>query len=352
MTVRKGDPTAGSAAVVCGIGSWLPSTVVTNAQLTERLGLSDQWIRARTGISTRLIADRDTLTSDIAVAAGMKALRSSGDSHVQAVVLATATSDRPVPATAPLIATQLGLPGIAAFDISAACSGFMYGLAVASGLVASQVAERVLLIGADRMSTLVDPQDRATAPIFGDGAGAVVLRRGHAGEPGAIGRMVLGSDGQHRDLLTVRTGEGSPDPDDDPPSCRRGYLEMRGMQVFRHAIERMSEAATVALDAAGWSMKDVDRLVAHQANARVTSALAARLDFPLDQCASNIEHTGNTSAASIPILLAEAAEKGSLIAGHRVLLTAFGAGLTWGATTLVWPDLKLAQHDDDDQTPE
>ena len=132
MTVRKGDPTSDSAAVVCGIGSWLPSTVVTNAQLTERLGLSDQWIRARTGISTRLIADRGTLTSDIAVAAGMKALRSSGDSVVQAVVLATATSDRPVPATAPLIATRLGLPGIAAFDISAACSGFMYGLAVAS----------------------------------------------------------------------------------------------------------------------------------------------------------------------------------------------------------------------------
>ena len=127
---------------------------------------------------------------------------------------------------------------------------------------------------------------------------------------------------------------------------------MRGMQVFRHAIERMSDAATTALEAAGWTMKDVDRLVAHQANARVTTALATKLDFPLDQCASNIDHTGNTSAASIPVLLAEAAEEGFLFAGQRVLLTAFGAGLTWGATTLVWPDLKLAQHDDDDQTPE
>jgi 3-oxoacyl-[acyl-carrier-protein] synthase III len=338
VTARRSAPADGGAAVVCGIGSWLPPTIVTNADLAARLDTSDEWIRSRTGIVTRRVAGRDTLTSDIAVAAAERALRSAGDRPVQAVVLATSTPDRPCPATAPVVATRLGLPGVAAFDISAVCSGFLYGLAVASGLVTLGFANRVLLIAADRFSTLQDPQDRTTLPIFGDGGGAVILRRGVPGEPGAIGRIVLGSDGEHSDLITVRAG------DDGRGNGHRGYFEMQGRKVYKHAVERMSSAATAAVDAVGWTMKDVDRLVAHQANARITAALAGNLDISPDRCASNIAEVGNTAGASIPILLAQAAASGFLTARHRVLLAAFGGGFTWGATTLVWPSLAMPLH--------
>jgi 3-oxoacyl-[acyl-carrier-protein] synthase-3 len=348
MTASQSDPGSERAAVICGIGFWLPPSVVTNADLKARLDTSDEWIRSRTGIAARRIASRGTLTSDIAVAAAAPALRSSGDSQVQAVVLATSTPDRLCPATAPVVATRLGLPGVAAFDISAVCTGFLYGLAVASGLVVSGTARRVLLIGADRFSTLLDPRDRATVPIFGDGAGAVVLRQGLASEPGAIGQVILGSDGAHQDLITVRAGNDGAGADDRPASARIGYLEMLGPKVYRHAVKRMSSAAKAAADAAGWTMKDVDRLVAHQANARITAALARDLEISPDRCASNIAEVGNTAAASVPILLAQATADGFLAYGHRVLLTAFGAGLTWGATTLVWPSLGLSRMTNDE----
>lgn len=324
-----------TGAVLCGIGFWLPPRVVTNADLTARLDTSQEWIHSRTGIVARRVADDGTLTSDIAAAAAASALDSAGGGTPQALVLATSTPDRACPATAPAVAARLGLAGIAAFDISAVCSGFLYGLAVASGFVVAGIADRVLLVAADRFTTLLDPQDRTTVPIFGDGAGAVVLRRGAATEPGAVGRIVLGSDGGHQDLITVRATQGR----------QQGYFEMRGREVYRHAVERMSGAAIAAVEAAGWTMPEVDRLVAHQANARITASLAAELEISLDRCASNIAEVGNTAAASIPILLGQAAAAGFLAVGHRVLLTAFGGGLTWGATTLVWPDLKLPPYD-------
>lgn len=327
---------ARDSAVMCGIGFWLPPRVVTNADLTARLDISQEWIRSRTGIMARRVADRGTLTSDIAAAAAAAALDSSEGGPPEALVLATSTPDRACPATAPLVAARLGLSGIAAFDIAAVCSGFLYGLAVASGFVVSGIADRVLLVAADRFSTLLDPRDRTTVPLFGDGAGAVVLRRGAATEPGAVGRLVLGSDGERQDLITVRATQGR----------QQGYFEMRGREVYRHAVERMRDAAIAAVEAAGWAMDEVDRLVAHQANARITASLAAELGISPDRCASNIAEIGNTAAASIPILLGQAAATGFLAVGHRVLLTAFGGGLTWGATTLVWPDLKLPPHDE------
>ncbi|WP_340561673.1 beta-ketoacyl-ACP synthase III [Streptomyces sp. GSL17-111] len=339
-----GLPTTGPAdraAVLCGLGHWLPPTVVTNEELSSRLDTSEEWIRGRTGISTRHLAGPGTATSDLAVEAGARALKSAGGGEIQALVLATTTPDHPCPATAPDVAARLGMTGIAAFDVSAVCTGFLYGLATAAGLIAGGTADRVLLIAAETFSTLLDPQDRTTVPIFGDGAGAVVLRRGSAEEPGAIGPVVLGSDGGRRALITVDAGGSRHRADGPADTAPDGYFRMRGREVFRQAVERMGEASRSAVTAAGWSLGTVDRLVAHQANARITSFVASELDIPPARCVHNIGRVGNTAAASIPLLLSQAAQDGTLTPGHRVLMTAFGGGLTWGATTVVWPDLGL-----------
>jgi 3-oxoacyl-[acyl-carrier-protein] synthase-3 len=332
---------AGDRAVICGAGYWLPSRVVTNAELCARLDTTEDWILSRTGISARRRAGPGEATSDLAVEAGRAALKSAGGLPVQAVVLATTTPDYPCPATAPDVAARLGLGGAAAFDIAAVCSGFVYGLAAAAGLIAAGIAGRVLLIAAEAFSTLLDPADRTTLPIFGDGAGAVVLRSGQAAEPGAIGPVVLGSDGDRSELIMVPAG-GSRQPSRGPaPASGSRYFQMRGREVYREAVERMSTAAAQALAAAGWQLSDVDKLVAHQANARINTAVAAALGLPPGAVAHNIAGVGNTAAASIPILLAQAALDGTLQPGHRVLLAAFGGGLTWGATTLTWPELDI-----------
>lgn len=327
-------------AVVCGVGHRLPERVVTNAELCARLGVSEDWIVSRTGISTRRWVRPGEATSDLAVGAGRAALESAGGGPVDAVVLATSTPDYRSPATAPDVAARLGLGGVAAFDVSAVCTGFLYGLATAAGFLAAGVAERVLLVAAEAFSTLLDPDDPTTLPIFGDGAGAVVLRRGHADEPGALGPLVLGSDGERTDLITVRAGGARLPLRDTAPDDGSQYFRMRGREVFRHSVERMSAAATEALRGAGWELGDVDRVVTHQANARVSAALATRLGLRRDAVTQNIAEVGNTAAASIPVLLAQAASDGTLKPGHRVLLAAFGGGLTWGATTLTWPELE------------
>lgn len=326
-------------AVVCGIGYWLPDRVVTNTQLCERLDVSEDWIEARTGISRRRWAGPGEATSDLAVEAGRAALKSAGGGPVDAVVLATTTPDHRCPATAPDVAARLGLNGVAAFDVSAVCTGFVYGLATAAGFIAAGLAERVLLVAAETFSTLLDPDDPTTRPIFGDGAGAVVLRRGRADEPGALGPLVLGSDGDRGDLITVKAGGSRLPSSESAPGD--AYFRMQGREVFRQSVERMSAAATEALAAAGWRLSDVDRVITHQANARVSAALATRLGLPRDAATTNIAEVGNTAAASIPVLLAQAASDGTLEPGHRVLLAAFGGGLTWGATTLTWPELEI-----------
>jgi len=318
--------TGDRAAIICGIGAALPPTVVSNADLCARLDTTDEWIRTRTGISHRRLAGADVSTEDLAAEAAAEALRSSGGDRVQALVLATTTPDLRCPATAPAVAARLGLTGIPALDLAAGCTGFLYALATAVGFIASRTADAVLVIGADRLSTLPAPQDRSTVPLFGDGAGALVLRRGSASDPGAIGPMVLGSDGAYNDLITA-------------PHKHSGALQMQGAEVFRHAVDRMSAASTQAAQAAGWRMEDVDRLVPHQANARITDFVARKLAIPHHRQLQNIQHVGNTGAASIPLLLTQAAADGQIAPGHRLLLTAFGAGLTWGATTVTWPDM-------------
>ena len=328
-------------AVVEGLGTSVPATAITNADLAA-LGMdtSDEWIRSRTGIAQRYVAEPSVSTGDLAVEAGAAALKSSGNAEVDAVIVATMTPDRPCPATAPTVAARLGLGGLA-FDLNAACSGFVYALAAAAGLVTAGVAGRVLVIGADVMSRTVDPVDRNTAVLFGDGAGAVVVRAGEPGEPGEIGPFDLGGNGDQADLLHIAAG-GSRRPSDARSLADRAqYLQMDGKEVYRQAVAGMSASARRVLEQVGLEPGDVDHLVAHQANARILAAVGERLGIPADRRVSNVERYGNTTAGSIPLAMADLARSGAR-PGALVLLTAFGAGLSWGSALLRWPNFDLS----------
>ncbi|WP_406840591.1 beta-ketoacyl-ACP synthase III [Streptomyces sp. AHU1] len=329
-------------AVIRGIGAWVPPRIVTNDELAQELDTSDEWIRSRTGISRRHIADPGMATSDLAVEAGGRALKSASAASVDFVVVATSTPDRPCPATAPSVASRLGLGTAAAFDVGAVCTGFLYSLAVGAGLIAAGTAESVLVLGADTFSTILDPADRSTRAVFGDGAGGVVLAAGTPDEPGALGRFDLASDGEGSDLITVPSG-GSRDPVRTGSSGVAGtadpYFRMEGRAVFRNAVERMAASALRVAGARGWDVGAVDLLVAHQANLRIMNAVADRMRLPRERCAVNVDRVGNTAAASIPLALVDAMDDGTLRPGHRVVLTAFGGGLTWGSCALRWPDL-------------
>jgi 3-oxoacyl-[acyl-carrier-protein] synthase III len=328
------------AAVITGIGACLPPRVVGNDEVSEGLDTSDAWIRERIGIRERRHVEAPTSTGDLAVQAGQLALKADGDDRVDAVVMTSTTPDWSCcPATGPAVASRLGLGGVGAFDVTAACSGFLYSLSLAAGLIATGTARRVLVVGAETLSTIRDPLDRNTAAILGDGAGAVVLRAGEPDEPGAVGRCVLGSDGELAGLLQVPAGGSRQRSAGTVPDRADHYLQMRGKETYRHAVQHMRQASLDALDLAGWDVSDVDRLVAHQANARICDSVADKLGIGPERRLTNIDRVGNTGAASIPLLLAESAVSGALVPDQRALLVAFGSGLTWAATTLVWPDV-------------
>jgi 3-oxoacyl-[acyl-carrier-protein] synthase-3 len=329
------------AAVLAGLGGFLPPRAVSNADLAASMETTDAWIRSRTGITRRHFAETGSATSDLAVGAGELALKSSGRPVVDALVLATTTPDRPCPATAPVVADRLGLAGIAAYDVAAVCTGFVYALATAAGLIAAGIAERVLVIGAETFSTILNPSDRSTAVIFGDGAGAVVLRAGRDDEPGALGAFDLGSDGADADLITVRAGGSAGRLSNVPAHEEDRYFSMAGREVFRRAVERMAGSTRIVLGRAGWSPTDLDWLVCHQANLRIVLSLAGQLGVDAGRAVTNIAQVGNTSAASIPLALAQAHAAGVFTPGDKVALTAFGGGLTWGSTTLTWPDITV-----------
>lgn len=326
-------------AVLCGLGSWVPPHVVGNAEIAARLETSDEWIRTRTGIRERRVIDPGMSTSDLAVEAGQRALKSANVESVDFVILATTTPDRPCPATAPDVATRIGVGGAAAFDLGAVCTGFLYGLATGAGLVAGGVADRVLVIGADTFSTIVHPLCPTSAAIFGDGAGAVVLRAGESHELGAIGPFDLGSDGEGADLIMIPAGGSRQRGTRVAADERDTYFTMAGKKVFLRAITHMAKSAEAVLDKAAVRLTDVDKFVYHQANARILHGLADRLGQPRGKFVRNIDLVGNTAAASVPIALAAANENRELLVGQRVLLGAFGGGLTWGSALLRWPDL-------------
>ncbi|MEW2371985.1 beta-ketoacyl-ACP synthase 3 [Streptomyces sp. NPDC006656] len=336
----------GRGAVLAGLGSYVPPRVLTNAELCGHRPIGDEWIRARIGAGSRRIADAEA-TVDLAVRAGRHALTAAGSAAADAVVLATLSPDRLCPAGAPEVAARLGLGQVPAFDLASGCSGFLYGLAVATSMIAAGTFDTVLLIASDVFSSFLDPDDWLMRAIFGDGAGAVVLRAGSAGEPGAIGPFDLGSDGAQADLLEIPGGGArarkrlaqAPDEEFSP------YFRMDGPAVRKQAVVGMCDSVTRAVGRAGWSLGELDVLVAHQANQRILDGLAAELGLAPAQVLSHIETYGNAAAASVPVLLAQAAAAETLVPGQRVALTAYGAGLAWGSATLVWPEVRAVADD-------
>jgi 3-oxoacyl-[acyl-carrier-protein] synthase-3 len=316
---------------VVGCGGYLPERVVTNEELAERLDTSDAWIRQRTGIGERRIAAKGELTSDLAAHAARRALERAGmsGSDLDLIVLATATPDETFPATASKVQARLGMKRGAAFDVQAVCSGFIFALAVADNALRLDQARTALVVGAETFSRSLDWQDRSTCVLFGDGAGALVL---NAGPAGSANRGVLSthlhSDGQQHDILYVDGGPSS--------TGTAGCLRMEGREVFRQAVQHLSEVVDEALAANGLCPADIDWLVPHQANTRIIDAVGRKLGLTREKTVLTIERHANTSAASIPLALDEAVTDGRIQPGHLVLMEALGGGLTWGASVVRW----------------
>jgi 3-oxoacyl-[acyl-carrier-protein] synthase III len=327
---------------IAGLGMYVPERVLTNHDLERTLDTSDEWIVTRTGIRERRIAAEHQAASDLALPASVEALRVAGiaPDQLDLIVVATCTGDmQSFPATASLLQERLGARrGAAAFDIAAVCSGFVYALEVGAKFVASGMYENVLVVGAEVMSKVLDWTDRTTCILFGDGAGAVVLRPCPEGE-GILG-SVLGSDGAGACLLNIPAG-GSRSP--LTPALieqKQQYVMMKGREVFRFAVEIMGEAAMQALGSAGLTPGDVDLFIPHQANTRIIDAAARRLDLPPSKVFVNVDRYGNTSAASIPMALYEAWRQGRIRPGGVIVTVGFGAGLSWGANVIRWGDVR------------
>jgi 3-oxoacyl-[acyl-carrier-protein] synthase-3 len=317
---------------IVGCGSYLPERVLGNEELAKSVDTSDEWIVHRTGIRQRHIAAPDQKTSDLAIKAAEAALASAGIAadEVDLIVVATATPDNTFPATAATVQAELGITQGAAFDIQAVCSGFVYALAVGDNFIKAGQAKTVLVIGAETFSRILDWQDRGTCVLFGDGAGAVVLRASEDTANGARGILSthLHSDGRYRDLLYVDGGPSS--------TQTVGQLRMSGREVFKHAVAFLSAAVDEALEANGMTSDDIDWLVPHQANKRIMDATARKLGMPAERMVCTIDRHANTSAASIPLALAEASSDGRIKPGQMVLIEGMGGGFTWGSAMIRW----------------
>lgn len=321
--VARAFPASTRGAGIAGVGAAVPARAVSNAPIAERLGVTDRWIVARTGVRERRVADPSETLVDYAVAAGRRALADAGvgAEEVDLVLVATMSHERLAPIAAAPVASGLGATAAGAMDLDAACSGFVSGLGMAAGMVEAGRAESVLVIGADFLTRLLDHDDRKTAALFGDGAGAALVRATPDGA-GRIGPVVMGADGERSELITCERDEA--------------VIRMNGHDTFRQAVDRLSEATLAACAAAGAELAEIDAFVYHQANARILTAVGERLVLDPWRVVSCIERYGNTSAASVPLALAEAQEGGVLSPGARVLLGAFGGGLTWAATVVEW----------------
>lgn len=323
-------------AAITGWGMALPRQVLTNADLERMVDTSDEWIISRTGIRERRIASDADTTLSLSLAAACRALAVAGleSADLDLIVLATVTPDTFMPSTASLLQRELGAFGAAAFDVGAACSGFVYALNIAAQFVQAGTYRTVLVVGADTLTRMIDFTDRGTCVLFGDGAGAVVLQSTEA--PVGIRSTVLGSDGRGaRHLYVDGWGSGILSPGNDE-TLNRPHMKMNGREVFKFSVRIMGEVASEAIEKAGLSLADIDLLIPHQANSRILDAAAERLDLPRERIWSNLERYGNTSAASVPVCLTEAVEQGVLRDGMNLVLVAFGAGLTWGATVVRW----------------
>ncbi|MCW5746656.1 MAG: ketoacyl-ACP synthase III [Alphaproteobacteria bacterium] len=320
-------------SIVESCGAYLPERVVTNAELAGRIDTSDEWIVQRTGIRARHIAADGEFTSHLATKAASQALQRAGmtPSALDLIVLATSTPDETFPATATAVQANLGMTRGAAFDVQAVCSGFVYALAVADSLIKNGMAGTALVIGAETFSRILDWNDRGTCVLFGDGAGAVVLKAGQ-GQGTAADRGVLAStlhsDGRHHDLLYVDGGPST--------TGTSGFLRMQGREVFKHAVTNLAAVVGETLSKAGLEAKDIDWLVPHQANKRIIDGTGRKLGLPDDKVVQTVERHANTSAASIPLALEAATSDGRIRRGQIVMLEAIGGGLAWGANIIRW----------------
>lgn len=323
-------------AHIIGWGKYTPSNILTNEELAKTVDTNDGWIRERTGIGERRIASSKETTAMMAIHAAQDALEVAdvGPNEIDLVIVATATPEYPFPATACLVQDALGAEHAGAFDLEAGCSGFVYGLAVGAAMIRSETYKTVLVVGSETLSRVVDWTDRATCVLFGDGAGAFLMRA--SPEPGGVLSTVLGSDGSGGELLIV-PGGGSKNPAGaETVTSRMHYIKMNGREVYRFATRVMASAAKQVAQQAGWAFEKIDLFVPHQANLRIINSAAKALGLADGKVFVNLEKYGNTSAASIPIALCEALDQGKIKPGDNLLMVGFGAGLTWGACAVQW----------------
>lgn len=319
-------------SIISGVGGYLPEKILTNFDLEKMVETSDEWIRERTGIQSRHIAAQDQTTSSLAIEAGRDALKNAGltGTDLDLIILATTTPDDTTPATAMRVQADLGAVNAFAFDVQAACSGFMYALSVADKFIQTGTVKTALVIGAETLSRIVDWNDRNTCVLFGDGAGAVILQakeidKNDVNSAGILD-IILHSDGTLRDLLTTTGGVSR--------TQTAGYVHMEGREVFRHAVTNLSNVAQEVIDKTNISLADIDFLVPHQANIRIIEGTAKKLDISLDKVIITLPHQGNTSAASIPLALYEGVKSQKLKKGDLILLDAMGAGFTWAGALI------------------
>ncbi|SHJ95658.1 beta-ketoacyl-ACP synthase III [Paramaledivibacter caminithermalis] len=321
---------------ILGTGSCLPENVITNYDLEKIVDTSHDWIVTRTGIHSRRIVDDNTATSDLATKAALKALEAAGVSakELDLIIVATVTPDMSFPSTACIVQKNIGATNAAAFDLGAGCSGFIYELAVAKQFIATGVYNKILIIGAETLSKIMNWNDRNTCVLFGDGAGAAVL--GVTEEGTGILSTYLGADGEGGKFLTLPAGGSRMPASVQTVEQNLHYIKMDGSEVFKFAVRAMGNASKKALKLCNLDVNDIDYLVPHQANTRIISASAKRLKLPMEKVYVNLDRYGNMSAASIPVALDEAIRKGKIKKGYNVVLVGFGAGLTWGSSVIKW----------------
>lgn len=319
-------------AVVAGVGHYLPARVVANADLEALVDTSDEWIRTRSGIERRHFAAEGEMTSHLAAHAARAALADAGlvPDDIDAIIVATSTPDLTFPSVATMVQSDLGMTKGFAFDVQAVCAGFVFALTTANALVLSGQAKRVLVIGAETFSRLMDWSDRTTCVLFGDGAGALILEAAEGTGTGADRGILasdLHSDGRFKDILYVDGGTST---------GTTGHLRMAGKEVFRHAVEKLAETANASLDKAGLTSADVDWIVPHQANIRIIEGTAKKMQLPMDRVVVTVQDHGNTSAASIPLALSVGRARGQIQTGDLIVTEAIGGGLAWGSVVLRW----------------
>ncbi len=323
-------------STIVGLGRAIPRRVVTNAQLEQLVDTTDDWIVARTGIRERRVVDDDQASSDIAYDAALEALDDAGvhPEQLDLIIVGTATPDMLFPATACILQDRLGAKQAGAFDLSAACTSWMYGVAVAHGYIASGLANTILVVGAETLSKIIDWHDRSTCVLFGDSAGAVVMS---ATEPGqGFLSFYLGADGAGANWIELPGGGSRIPASYESVERREHYLRMRGREVYKFAVRCLPKAVTEAVTRAGLAVDAVDCFIPHQANVRIIDAAAERLGQPREKFFVNVERYGNTSSASVPVALYEAVEAGRLKQGELAVLVAFGGGMTWGSCAIRW----------------